>query len=159
MNLKMAAAAVLCSLLLVATASASFADGSAAGQKYYLRYCAACHGAKGDGLGPAAGSLIVHPPDLRRLYEKYGTPLPSRRLERYIDGRDMVAAHGSRTMPIWGKRFPEIWKAKNSTQSDMDDQLKAIVDYLDTIQLAGSEAGSGNGAERDNRDRMDLKHP
>ena len=36
--------------------------------------------------------------------ERNGRAFPSERLRRIIDGRD-VAAHGDRTMPVWGDVF------------------------------------------------------
>ena len=41
------------------------------GERIYQADCASCHGASGQGDGPAAGTLPVHPPDLtgRRLLE------------------------------------------------------------------------------------------
>lgn len=110
------------------------------GRAYFLRYCASCHGVNGDGLGPAAPSLKVHPPDLRRLSEVYGLPLPAAKIARFIDGSDHVSAHGSREMPVWGKRFKEIWTSQATTHVDMNDQIRQIVAYLNSVQLAGHPA-------------------
>lgn len=134
------ALSVLLSIILGAAVIAR-ADDVAQGRGYYLRYCASCHGENADGRGPAAPSLKEQPPDLRRLSERYGTPLPATRLARFIDGRAMVSAHGSRTMPVWGRRFQEIWSAQHSNQANMENRIAQIVQYLDSIQLAGHPAG------------------
>jgi mono/diheme cytochrome c family protein len=141
---KLAMSSILCLILGIAaeTRAANVAEGRA----YYLRYCASCHGQNADGLGPVAPALKVHPPDLRRLSERYGTPLPAKRLEQYIDGREMVAVHGSRTMPVWGRRFEEAWTAKRAGEPEMKDQISRIVEYLDSIQLAGHPAGASPAA-------------
>ena len=138
---KLRALALSLSIILGASVIAD-ADDVAQGRSSYLRYCASCHGENADGLGPAARSLKEQPPDLRRLSERYGTPLPAARLARFIDGRSMVSAHGSRVMPVWGRRFQEIWTAEHSNQPDMQDQITQIVKYLDSIQLAGHPAAA-----------------
>jgi len=136
---RLAMSSILC--LVLGAVTKVHADDATQGHNYYLRYCASCHGQNGDGLGPVAPALKVHPPDLRRLSERYGTPLPAKRLGQYIDGRDMVTAHGSRTMPVWGRRFEEAWTAKRAGEPEMKDQISRIVEYLDSIQLAGRPAG------------------
>lgn len=48
---------------------------AAAGKKLYLRECAACHGARGDGKGPAAAWLEPRPRDFtRRVFKVRTTP-------------------------------------------------------------------------------------
>lgn len=141
---KLAMSSILC--LILGAAANVRADNVAEGRAYYLRYCASCHGQNADGLGPVGSALKVHPPDLRRLSERYGTPLPANRLEQYIDGRAMVTVHGSRTMPVWGRRFEEVWTAKRAGEPEMKDQIGRIVEYLDSIQLAGHPAGTSPAA-------------
>lgn len=131
---------LLAFVLFFVAAQTGYADNIALGRTYYLRYCAACHGPNADGLGPAARALKVSPPDLRRLSERYGTPLPRARLARFIDGRAMAAAHGSREMPIWGHRFDDIWTARRAHQPELADQITLILEYLNSIQLAGHPA-------------------
>jgi hypothetical protein len=58
-----------------------------------------------------ASSLKQQPADLRKLSDKYGTPLSIKRVAAFIDGRQAVAAHGPREMPVWGNRFYDIWSA------------------------------------------------
>jgi mono/diheme cytochrome c family protein len=43
------------------------------GQAAYRRYCAGCHGVKGDGQGPAAGFLFPKPRDFTRALFKFGS--------------------------------------------------------------------------------------
>src|SRR3990172_5157245 len=55
------------------------------GRVLYLTYCQGCHGLGGEGDGPAAASLRTPPPDLTRLWQRYGTPLDRPPLAPYID--------------------------------------------------------------------------
>ncbi|HUO04422.1 MAG TPA: cytochrome c [Candidatus Binataceae bacterium] len=122
------------SILLSAIATPACADNVADGRRYYLRYCASCHGESGDGNGPVAKVLKDQPADLRKLGASLGMPLPAARLSRFIDGREAVAAHGPRTMPVWGDRFPEIYEAKGSPEGDLPSRIRKIIDYLNSIQ-------------------------
>jgi mono/diheme cytochrome c family protein len=104
------------------------------GRQYYLHYCASCHGENADGQGPMARVLKASPPDLRHLGERYGKPLPIGTIARFIDGRQYVSAHGPRDMPVWGKRFYDIWTAKRSSEGDLQVQIREITLYLNAIQ-------------------------
>jgi mono/diheme cytochrome c family protein len=125
---------VLALVLAIAGYQAHAGDEVAEGHKLFLRYCAACHGVDADGRGPVAKALSEQPADLRKLGEKFGTPLPAGQIAKLIDGRDEVAAHGEREMPVWGQRFGEIWAAKGSKEGDMDRRIRKIVAYLNSIQ-------------------------
>lgn len=46
----------------------------------------------------------------------------------------MIAAHRSRTMPVWGERFKEIYDAKGSKEGEFSDRIAKIVVYLNSIQ-------------------------
>jgi mono/diheme cytochrome c family protein len=104
------------------------------GSELYLRYCAACHGNDADGRGPVAEDLKESPPDLRYLGEHYGRPLPTATIARFIDGRQDVAAHGPRDMPVWGRRFYDAWVAHRAGEEDLQAQINEIVAYLNAIQ-------------------------
>jgi hypothetical protein len=60
------------------TAAVSTGEGGP-GRILYLTYCQGCHGLGGRGDGPAAASLRTPPPDLTRLWQRYGTPLDRER--------------------------------------------------------------------------------
>lgn len=82
-------------MLLIATSTRGVPlELAARGPRDYVRYCASCHGVNGDGTGPVAVALVKHPPNLRRLSQRYGTPLDRARLGALIDGRASVVAHG-----------------------------------------------------------------
>jgi mono/diheme cytochrome c family protein len=106
------------------------------GETLYRRYCASCHGVLGDGTGPVAPSLALRPSDLTRLAERHGWPLPKELLARYIDGREQVPAHGSREMPVWGRRLYEGVQPGPGLEGAKAVVIWAILDYLETIQGA-----------------------
>jgi mono/diheme cytochrome c family protein len=112
------------------------------GRQLYVRYCAACHGNDADGRGPVADDLKASPPDLRYLGARYGMPLPIGTIARFIDGRQDVAAHGPRDMPVWGRRFYEAWTAHEAGEEDIQTQIREIVEYLDAIQRMPHPSGS-----------------
>ena len=103
------------------------------GHHYYLRYCASCHGEDGDGRGPAAKALTTPPADLRLLGQKYGMPLPAYKIAQFIDGRDAIAAHGTREMPIWGERLYMLGKDKRG-ELGVGETIGKIIAYLNTLQ-------------------------
>lgn len=135
-------------VLCGATAAAAGSNSVAQGRAYYLRYCASCHGENGDGQGPMASSLKQQPADLRMLSEKYGKPLSVKKLASFIDGREYVAAHGPREMPVWGERFYDIWSAQGSKEGSMQGRINKIILYLRTIQIKnpGNPTARAGGA-------------
>ncbi|MDJ0849974.1 MAG: cytochrome c [Myxococcota bacterium] len=109
--------------------------GSAAGRELYVSYCASCHGLDGRGGGPRAAELMVPPPDLTRLHERYGNPLPRERVAAFIDGRENVEAHGPREMPVWGERFFEGDPGPpRGVESARRRTIDVLVDYLQALQ-------------------------
>ncbi len=81
-----------------------FAQDATMGAALYDRYCATCHGIDAKGNGPMAPSLLVQPPDLSTLTNRYGGTFPVARIVTRIDGRDPLVSHGS-AMPIYGDFF------------------------------------------------------
>ncbi len=111
------------------------ATKAARGRVTYRIYCTNCHGAAAQGDGRLAELLKVKPADLTRLVEKDGT-FPAEEVRRSIDGRDEVAGHGMREMPVWGDVFsdpsgtPEGAAAAKAKVTD-------LVEYLRSIQKSG----------------------
>ena len=103
------------------------------GQKYFMRYCASCHGANGTGDGPVAKSLARPPANLRLLADKYGSPLPAAKLADFIDGRDAVRAHGTSDMPVWGEQLYAMGQGERG-ELGIGEIIGKIVAYLETIQ-------------------------
>jgi mono/diheme cytochrome c family protein len=101
----------------------------------YRRFCAPCHGADGKGDGPVAAALKNKPTDLTQIAKGHGGQFPSEWVHKYIDGTDMIPAHGTSNMPIWGIEFskgsPGVSKR---SQHEVDTRIRLLVDYLKTIQ-------------------------
>jgi mono/diheme cytochrome c family protein len=119
------------------TQSAPSAEGqpsllihSIEGPDLFRAYCAACHGVDAKGTGPAAHALKARMPDLTSLARKNHGQFPAARVRETIMGEQVVAAHGSREMPIWGPVFHQV-------EGDVDwgnVRLENLVKYLESIQ-------------------------
>ena len=100
------------------------------GKDLFHSYCASCHGAAGKGDGPVAPALNSKVSDLTTIAQRYGNIFPELWIEQIISGDQVVLAHGTREMPIWGPIFHQI-------ENDHDYghvRLKNVTDYLRTIQ-------------------------
>lgn len=104
----------------------------AGGRADFQAYCASCHGRDGKGNGPVADRLKTRPADLTQLSKKFDGVFPSEYVLRTIDGRQEIMAHGSRTMPVWGK----IWRSEDDPQSEIETQriLTELLSYIESIQ-------------------------
>jgi mono/diheme cytochrome c family protein len=107
----------------------------AGGAELFVENCAACHGATGAGDGPAAASLDPRPADLRRVAARREGVFPEAEILQVIDGRDPIAAHGSREMPIWGKHFDLDQSGGLATEGRRRGQIQLLIEYLKTLQL------------------------
>ena len=109
------------------------------GKKEFELQCAICHGMDAKGNGFYRESLKVAPPDLTLLARKNGGVFPVERISSIIDGRAQIAAHGSRDMPIWGKRY-SVSAAEHFVDVPYDQesyiraQVLTLVDYLNRMQ-------------------------
>jgi mono/diheme cytochrome c family protein len=103
---------------------------SVQGPDLFRAYCAPCHGDDGKGNGPVAPALNAKPADLTTIAQRNGGVFPSKRVRDIISGDDVIVAHGSREMPVWGPIFHQIeW------DRDLGDvRLRNIVKYLESIQ-------------------------
>jgi len=120
-------------VVLFGVASICSADPVSEGRNLYMRNCAACHGVKADGNGPAAPALTIKAPDLRFLSTRYGNPLPQDQIARFIDGRADVVAHGPREMPVWGEKVWEFPDGQGN-QGQITPRVAALIAYLQSIQ-------------------------
>jgi mono/diheme cytochrome c family protein len=109
------------------------------GKQAYELQCAICHGIDAKGNGFYTASLKVPPPDLTSLSKRNGGVFPIDRLIKVIDGRTEIAAHGSRDMPIWGRRWGAS-AAEHYVDVPYDQEayirfrVISIIDYLSRIQ-------------------------
>jgi mono/diheme cytochrome c family protein len=123
------------SVVLAYAAPAMSADYvSMSGQNLYRRFCASCHGVQGRGDGPVAASLKVEVPDLSRIARRGGDLYPRDRIMRIIDGRFIVGAHGTRTMPIWGEDLSRLEIGNPDAERATQVVLDKLADYVWQLQ-------------------------
>ncbi len=89
------------------------------GQELYLRYCAGCHGDKGNGKGPAAPFLDPKPRDFTRgIFKFRSTPSSSLPTDADLVRTIREGVHGT-SMPAW-RDLP-------------DAEVQSIVAYVKTL--------------------------
>ncbi len=116
-----------------ARAERSEAEGGV-GRGQYVRYCASCHGPGGRGNGPVAGQLKQPPADLTSISARRNARFPDAEIARFIDGRTVVPAHGTREMPVWGKRFSEAYGSDSTAEEVTRGKIDVLIQYLKSIQ-------------------------
>jgi mono/diheme cytochrome c family protein len=137
--------------LIISGAMAAFGACASAqdidvGKSEYYSSCAACHGADAKGNGPVSKEMKTQPTDLTILAKKNNGVFPVNKLHQIIDGRELLASHGTREMPIWGYRFvpPQHFALKKaddyvylppgSPEATVQGRILAVIDYLNRIQ-------------------------
>ena len=120
-------------------ASAAVGQETALGAEEFRLNCAACHGLEGRGDGPVAQQLTTAPKDLTRLAADRGGAFPFERIYRVIDGRRPVAGHGTKDMPIWGRRYTtEAITERGPYYYPIDEivqgRILSLVYYIQSIQ-------------------------
>jgi len=127
-------------LIFVACIPAHAGDFMAySGEQLYQRFCASCHGMQARGDGPVAASLSVEVPDLRLIARRHGGTFPADLVERIIDGRHVLAAHGTRTMPVWGEELARSEPGNPDAEKVTRIVIGRLVDYLWRLQLTLAE--------------------
>jgi mono/diheme cytochrome c family protein len=104
------------------------------GVETFMRFCASCHGASGEGDGPVAAALPIAVPDLTRLQARDGDGYTDDVLRKIIDGREPVIIHGTRYMPVWGYEFWVEEGADEQARERVDIIVANLVDYIRSIQ-------------------------
>jgi mono/diheme cytochrome c family protein len=102
------------------------------GASIFRTYCATCHGVDGRGNGPVAKALKQEVPDLTRLALRNNGAFPAIHVRTTIlfGADDLIPAHGTKEMPLWGPIFHEI-----EFDQDMGNvRLENITRYLESIQ-------------------------
>jgi len=134
------AAAALCMGIIVAPRY-GYAQATDIGKQEYHNNCASCHGEDGKGYGPVTGSLKQLPADLTILAKKSAGVFPFARIYEVIDGRQAVAAHGPRDMPVWGNKFWEEGQERTggaATSAELRSYARgriiALIGYIFTLQ-------------------------
>jgi mono/diheme cytochrome c family protein len=131
---------VLTLLAVVFCAGAALTAGAEGGEsktgaQLFISLCASCHGEQARGDGPVASLLVTPPSDLTRLAQRSGGRFTADTVQRFIDGREVVRAHGPRDMPVWGHQL--YFSAEEydlAAREYADAQIAKIVEYLRSIQ-------------------------
>jgi mono/diheme cytochrome c family protein len=102
------------------------------GASIFRKNCAACHGLDGRGNGPVSKTLKRGVPDLTGLSQRNGGAFPDIHVRTTIlfGADDLIPAHGSKEMPIWGPIFHEI----EFDQDLCNVRLENVTKYLESIQ-------------------------
>jgi mono/diheme cytochrome c family protein len=101
------------------------------GEVMYEQSCAACHGADGQGSGPAASTLKTLPPDLTTLAKRHGGKFPYDYVLNILRFGPGSSTHRSSDMPTWGPIFQTI--DRNSDHA-AEDRVANLADYLASLQ-------------------------
>ena len=125
---------VLTALVLYRSTAWSADYVALSGKELYQRFCASCHGAEGRGDGPVAASFKVEVPDLTLLAHRAGNAYPRERVVRIIDGRHILGAHGSRTMPVWGEDLSRLELGNPDAERATRIVIDRLADYLAQLQ-------------------------
>lgn len=135
-------ATVFLAAVIVSSSGISFAvekgDKVDRGKREYDANCAICHGAAAKGDGPYR-EFISKIPDLTVLAKNNKGVFPINRVYEIIDGRQVIKAHGTRDMPIWGREY-SIAAAEFHGDVDYDQEafvrtrILSLIDYLYRIQ-------------------------
>ncbi|MDP3936938.1 MAG: c-type cytochrome [Deltaproteobacteria bacterium] len=141
---------VLFCLLVAAQAGPSAAQGRAdtqvkMGKKLFMTYCSSCHGADARGDGPVAEALKVRPADLTTIAARRDGEFPAAEIAMFIDGRTVIASHGSREMPVWGQRFREELGKDSVAEEITRGRIDVLIAYLRSIQAIAESAAPPPG--------------
>jgi mono/diheme cytochrome c family protein len=104
------------------------------GEDLYRRFCASCHGVEGRGDGPVAASLRVEVPDLTLAARRANGAYPRERIVRTIDGRYIIAAHGTRIMPVWGEDLAHLEIGNPDAERFSQTIIGRLADYVGRLQ-------------------------
>lgn len=123
--------AALCISLLALAAGNAIGEETIeqAGKQHFLKYCAACHGENATGSGPYAGLLKKEPASLTELTKNNGGNFPFDKIYDMIDGREMLAVHGTREMPVWG----HLWQRDTGDESRIGAEAAVRARTLELI--------------------------
>ncbi|HEY8540717.1 MAG TPA: cytochrome c [Steroidobacteraceae bacterium] len=127
-------------LMGVATSSLAADNVTRSGKELYERYCASCHGLTGQGDGPVAKALNVEVPDLTLFARRHNNYFDRDLVERIIDGRHVIGAHGTRTMPVWGEDFSRADVGNPDAERATRIVIVRLADYLWQLQRPAAKS-------------------
>ncbi|NNE30711.1 MAG: cytochrome c [Saprospiraceae bacterium] len=97
------------------------------GMAIFNEQCISCHGYK----DVAPTQPEQNAPDLTKIMKRRNrSTFPIAEMARVIDGRKEVAAHGPRSMPVWG----EVYEAEGMDTEEIRGRKGELVAFLMSIQ-------------------------
>jgi len=147
MRATMQSRALFMALVLVSNAGLAADLPAMSGQELYRRFCASCHGVSGQGDGLVASALRVEVPDLTLIARRHGGAFPRELIERIIDGRHILGAHGTRTMPIWGEELARSRIGDPDAEHVTRTVTARLADHVRSIQRPSSPSQDSIGHE------------
>lgn len=126
-------------MVFLPSVSAAVAQDALIGQREYREHCAACHGLEGRGDGPIGQFLKIPAPNLTLIAARNGGRYPVQKVYEIIDGSSVLAAHGTRDMPLWGDRYRRSASPVTPDQTNLandiaQQRILSLVYYLGTLQ-------------------------
>ena len=124
---------------LVAAPVLGHAQAEDIGKREYANRCAVCHGDGGKGDGPLSALLKIPVSDLTKIQKNNAGVFPFDRLYGVIDGREVVAAHGPREMPVWGnENAVDLATGFRVNPKELESYVRgriiALIGYIYTLQ-------------------------
>jgi len=107
---------------------------AARGSVTYRVYCQTCHGRAGAGDGKLATLLDTAPANLTLIGQSAEGAFPDEHVYQLIDGRQDVASHGRREMPVWGEALAATDEAAGLSPAQIESKIWELVFYLESIQ-------------------------
>ena len=104
------------------------------GQQIYAKECSQCHGATGEGGGPASFGLAMTPPNLTGLAQRNDGVFPRKFVGRFVMGF-LEKDNPSGAMPEFTKvglrhAYPNGGADGEVLEADFED----LLDYVESIQ-------------------------
>jgi len=106
-----------------------------AGEKMYGSYCAACHGDKGKGDGPAAAAMTTPLGDLTTLSKSSGGRFPRTHVFfSILNGKPRHTGEGYE-MPSWKDPFYSLCAGQRGCDAEVQMRIVRLTDYLESLQV------------------------
>lgn len=100
------------------------------GADIFRAYCASCHGTDARGNGPVVPALNAKVPDLTTIAQRNCGVFSTERVRKIISGNQVVIAHGSPDMPVWGPIFHQVEEDRDYGEI----RLQNVTEYLQSLQ-------------------------
>ena len=106
------------------------------GEKMYASYCAACHGDRGKGDGPAAAAMATPLRDLTTLSKSNGGRFPRTRVFfTILNGKARQQSEQGSVMPGWEDPFYSLCAGQRGCGAQIQMRVVRLTDYLESFQL------------------------